>query len=406
MAGNTRMQQRRATKAVWDASGYVLDPGELGVETDTGIIKFGNGVTAWVDLPAAFASAYLPTLGKAADSELLDGMSAASFLQASDATTAATADKLALRTTGGRLKVGTATESDDATTLTQTTSAISSAISTAQSGPIATDIATAKADAIVTAKQEPYGGFLAHADPFTISLANVGKLFLVENTSLTAQKAVTVPANSTAAIPIGSFVDVVATGVGGLLITPAGGVTLRGIRNVFPNYGAVRLLKFLTNEWIIFGLNKQIPGRLPRMRIVRTGATGYTNGSYIAVPYDSISAVDSDVHNPDSEWFTATSLSTERRVVVKKDGEYLITVNFISTVTATTYTRIVKMTAANTPGATIASQSGNGVCAITAQARLTANDSIGATHLTASGGDLADGNNGNRHDLTIVRLSD
>jgi hypothetical protein len=47
------MYQRRRTAAQWTADNPVLGPGEIGVETDTGKIKFGDGTTAWTALPYA-----------------------------------------------------------------------------------------------------------------------------------------------------------------------------------------------------------------------------------------------------------------------------------------------------------------------------------------------------------------
>ena len=51
----TRMQQRRGTQAEWNdsviASTVILQAGELGLETDTGRFKIGNGVTVWQNLP-------------------------------------------------------------------------------------------------------------------------------------------------------------------------------------------------------------------------------------------------------------------------------------------------------------------------------------------------------------------
>ncbi len=49
----TRIQLRRATAAQWTAANPVLTSGEPGLETDTGVFKWGNGVTAWNSLPAA-----------------------------------------------------------------------------------------------------------------------------------------------------------------------------------------------------------------------------------------------------------------------------------------------------------------------------------------------------------------
>jgi hypothetical protein len=45
-----RMQQRRDTAANWTSSNPTLAAGELGLETDTGKIKIGNGSTAWTSL--------------------------------------------------------------------------------------------------------------------------------------------------------------------------------------------------------------------------------------------------------------------------------------------------------------------------------------------------------------------
>jgi len=42
-----RIQSRRGTAAQWAAENPVLAPGEIGVETDTGYMKVGNGTTAW-----------------------------------------------------------------------------------------------------------------------------------------------------------------------------------------------------------------------------------------------------------------------------------------------------------------------------------------------------------------------
>ena len=43
---------RRATAAAWAAANPVLADGEIGLEKDTRLLRFGDGVTAWNDLPA------------------------------------------------------------------------------------------------------------------------------------------------------------------------------------------------------------------------------------------------------------------------------------------------------------------------------------------------------------------
>jgi hypothetical protein len=46
-----RMQQRRDSAANWSGSSVILASGEIGVETDTGKIKVGNGSSLWSALP-------------------------------------------------------------------------------------------------------------------------------------------------------------------------------------------------------------------------------------------------------------------------------------------------------------------------------------------------------------------
>lgn len=88
----TRMQQKRGTATQWQTGNPVLAVGEFGVAIDTGVVKVGDGVNNWNDLPAILGSTYLPILGKAADSNLLDGNDSSYFLPATGK--AADSDKL------------------------------------------------------------------------------------------------------------------------------------------------------------------------------------------------------------------------------------------------------------------------------------------------------------------------
>lgn len=390
MALGTRMQQRRGTEAEWTTSEYVLAAGELGVTTDTGIIKIGDGVNSWSELDIAFGSEYLPILGTATNSALLDGISADSFVKDIDTSTAATADKVILRLNDGRAKAATGTASDDVTNKAQMDSAISSSTSAG----------------IIIARQELITRTVVSAT--AVAAGDVSGMVFVNHSSLTAQVVVTVPANATTAIAVGSWVDICAIGNGGAKISPAGGVTISGHTNAFPNYGAVRLLKTGTDTWI--GISLNAGKRLPKIRAYRTGATGYTAGSYVFVPYDTTDA--NDTYNPDNEWFSipGTGLPTARRIIVNKDGEYLLFANFISSnSSANTYTRLNKMIADNTlaGGSVYVNQSMVALGFVSARVRLAAGDSVGVSHATTGAfGDLADGNGGNRNDFTITRLSD
>jgi hypothetical protein len=54
---NIRMKQRRKTAANWTSTNEVLLEGEIGLETDTRKVKFGDGATAWNSLAYAIGIA-------------------------------------------------------------------------------------------------------------------------------------------------------------------------------------------------------------------------------------------------------------------------------------------------------------------------------------------------------------
>jgi hypothetical protein len=58
------LQQKRGTAAAWTATNPVLAAGEIGVETDTGSFKIGDGSTSWSSL--AYAAQKVITSGTAA----------------------------------------------------------------------------------------------------------------------------------------------------------------------------------------------------------------------------------------------------------------------------------------------------------------------------------------------------
>ena len=221
MAEGTRMQQRRATEAVWNTSDYVLAPGELGVTTDTGIIKVGNGTSPWSELDPAFDSQYLPILGKAADSELLDGIGSESFVKVADTSVTATNNSYVKRTADGGVKGTAATEDDELTTLLQVNGFRRNFISRT-----------------ITAS-----GTLQASDAY--------KQLQVDNSTRASVMTVTIPTNATVAFEIGTWIDIVAIGTGTGVIALAGGVTFVGDKRVYGNMGSIRIAKVGTDAWIL-----------------------------------------------------------------------------------------------------------------------------------------------------------
>lgn len=256
MAEGTRMQQRRATEAVWITSDYVLAPGELGVTTDTGIIKIGNGTSPWTELDIAFGSEYLPILGTAANSDLLEGIGSSGFVKSVDAVTTATADKVAKRDGNGRLKAVAGVSTDDLITYDQLDSAIRKEL----------------VSRTVTAN-------------ITLALTDAGCLINVNNSSYSPALTATIPPNSSVAFPIGSFVDIATTNKGAVVITAGAGVTLNGSGVVFGNYACTRIVKTGTDTWQTI-MARQSPGPVLRRRILTGASNAIANATFVKLRLD------------------------------------------------------------------------------------------------------------------------
>lgn len=384
MAVGTRMQQRRATAAEWNVSSYVLAAGEIGISTDTGVFKWGDGVNTWSDLPVAFEGVYLPLAGTAANSDLLGGVSVNSLVKIADTDVNPTNNTYAKRTADGGLKASDATENTEVTTLQQQTAAIVESHKFIFSRTV-----TANA---------------------TLALTDISKMIAVSHSSLTAQLTITLPRNSDVSIPVGSWIDIIAVGNGGVKIIPFDGtVGINGRTNVMPNFGAVRLIKNDTNQWIGLEISKR--GRLPKITAVYTTG-GQALTSLSAIAYDTVSST--ETYNPDNEWFSVpgTGLSTARRLIVNKDGEYLLQVSFTNNgVAGNAYTSIRKMISDNSStGSTIIGvNSGINVCSFAVQERLVAGDTVGVWYSGTSGASApadAKASGGNPNRFSIERIGD
>jgi hypothetical protein len=81
----------------------------------------------------------------------------------------------------------------------------------------------------------------------TFSLADATSLINSTNASAAT---FTIPTNTTAAFPIGSWIMVLSSGAGGLTVAAAGGVTLNGTATLAQNVRKV-VIKIATNTWHI-----------------------------------------------------------------------------------------------------------------------------------------------------------
>ena len=87
---------------------------------------------------------------------------------------------------------------------------------------------------------------------YTLVLDDAGNVVTMSNA---AASTLTIPANASVAFPVGTEIDVVRLGAGQVTLTAGGGVTLRATPgpNFTAQYGAARLIKIATNEWVATG---------------------------------------------------------------------------------------------------------------------------------------------------------
>jgi len=73
MPAQTVIKFRRDTAANWTSSNPVLAAGEAGLETNSGLVKYGNGTSAWADLPYTAASSVKTRVRNATASSIPKG---------------------------------------------------------------------------------------------------------------------------------------------------------------------------------------------------------------------------------------------------------------------------------------------------------------------------------------------
>lgn len=142
--------------------------------------------------------------------------------------------------------------------------------------------------------------------------------------------------------------------------------------------------------------------RRPTYRIYRTGSAVYNSpGAFLPIPYDAIDQA--HTWNPDDAFFApynpATG-STDRRLLVKRAGLYLVQVESVGT-GAISGVRVALMTGPLVLGAGLITNNGSNASGVV---RLPANSYIGGAVLQAAS-DSPDGTNGYRNHLVVTRLS-
>lgn len=88
---------------------------------------------------------------------------------------------------------------------------------------------------------------------YTLAISDAGRVVELNNASAIT---LTVPNNSTVAIPIGARIDLLQTGAGQVTISPAGSVTVNAkgaATKITGQWSAATLIKRSTNTWVLIG---------------------------------------------------------------------------------------------------------------------------------------------------------
>jgi hypothetical protein len=88
---------------------------------------------------------------------------------------------------------------------------------------------------------------------YTLAVADAGKVIEM---NVASANNLTIPVNSSVAIPVGSTIDIIQYGAGQTTIVPASGVTIRskdGNRKLTGQYSGATLYKRGTDEWVVVG---------------------------------------------------------------------------------------------------------------------------------------------------------
>lgn len=211
----TQIQLRRGTAAQWTSANPVLAAGEMGVETDTGKAKIGNGSTAWNSLAYSISGANGTVTSVTAGTGLSGGTITGSGTIAIDGT------------------VATLTGIQTLTNKTLTSPTIND-----PKLNLAIDAQTGTA--------------------FTVTIDDNGQLVTMNNSSANT---VSIPTDANVNFPIGTQITVLQIGTGQTTInavTPATTtINSTGATSAQPRlrvrYSSATCIKLAANNWVVVG---------------------------------------------------------------------------------------------------------------------------------------------------------
>jgi hypothetical protein len=228
-----RIQLRRGTASQWTTADPVLALGEMGLETDTGKFKVGNGVDEWSVRP--YASGVTGPTGPAGPT----GPSGAA------GATGPTGPSGAAGASGATGPTG---PTGAASTVTGPTGPAGSSGPTGPTGPAS----TAPGPTGPTGPSYYSSVNTQAGTSYTLVLSDAANL--VRTTSSSAVT-VQIPLTTTTNFPLGASVEILQAGTGQVTVTGASGVTIRtpSLAKTRAQYSLVSAIHVTTNEWVVVG---------------------------------------------------------------------------------------------------------------------------------------------------------
>jgi hypothetical protein len=201
-----KVQFRRGLASEWVSSNPVLDEGELGLETDTGLFKIGNGSDTYTSLDYGGLSG-------------ADGVA------------------------------------DAVSPLVYDSGSKEISIASGASGQILVYNSSVGAWQIVSPPFAPlYFGenavFGVSPITYTLALTDIAQVVGINNPSSTT---VSVPLNSSVPFPLGTIINIYRVTAGPVTISGVSGVTVRNAGSIASQFGEVSLRKRATDEWVLSG---------------------------------------------------------------------------------------------------------------------------------------------------------
>lgn len=257
----SQIQLRRDTAANWASTNPILAQGEIGIATDNGKLKIGNGSSAWSSLSYFTGDISGVVLNDLSDVTITSAANG-DFLRWNGSAWINDAVNLSTDTVGSyveSLVAGTgitlSNNSGEAATPTVNvdTSVIQARVTNVSDTEIGyLDGVTSSIQTQIDSKVSSTISINAQSASYTLVLSDKDKLVEIDNGSANN---LTIPPNSSVAFPVGTQINILQTGAGTTTLVAGSGVTVNATPGLIlrARWSSATLIKRATDTWVAIG---------------------------------------------------------------------------------------------------------------------------------------------------------